>query len=171
MGEYAEAVSILGSVGEFVSGVAVLVTLLFLVFQLRQNTRVLNSSAREWYARNYGVLAAPILPSPELGELLARAHREDSRQFTPGERERIGWLLFASLKSAETQHIAWREGDFADQLYQPLLVSTRNFVQSYRKFFPRYWAVARTSFSDDFRDLVDSFVDEMVDDQPRTNHD
>ena len=151
----------LGNYGEFFGAIAVVTTLIFLSSQIRQNTRALSANSREYSASSYHTIATAVFPDVEFGDLLAKAHRADPSQFTPGERERIGWFLIACLKSAETQHIHWREGVLDDAVYRPVMANLKSLISSFPLYAPAFWDAARDNYSDDFQEVVSVVVDEL----------
>lgn len=152
---------VVGNLGEFLGAIAVVVTLIFLTSQMRQNTRALRANAREFGSNSYYTMATTIIPNEGLADLLAKAQRADPSQFTPGERERIAWFLVSCLKSAETQHVNWTDGMLDEDLYHPMMASLARMMASYPKYSPPFWSAARLNFCPSFQKLVDPIVENL----------
>ena len=92
----------LGNVGEALSGVAVLVSLIYLIVEVRRNTRTVRSNSA-WNATvALAELCEVIAPSPQLAELVMRGHdpSTDPEELTPAELNHIG-VVVDNLDEAE----------------------------------------------------------------------
>ncbi len=91
----------LANLGEFVGGIAVLVTLIYLALQTRQTRAAAQESARlaaveGTYAStmSYGHWRGLVLGDPELADLIAKANQDET--LSEGERIRLS-LVFEQL--------------------------------------------------------------------------
>ena len=156
-----ELSQILGNVGEFFGAIAVVVTLVFLISQIRQNTEALRANSREFGTTVFHQLATSVFPYPEMGELLAKAHRAQPSDLTPAERERVGWFLMAALKSAETQYQNWLARSLDDDLYQAMERNLFGLVRSYPKYAPAFWDAAKGNYSTEFQKLLSPIIEQL----------
>jgi hypothetical protein len=85
------SLSDLGSLGEFVSAVAVVmvISLLYLAVQIRQNTRSLRAGAHQSITSHIAELNRTIVENAEVARLLEVGLRS-SQGATPGEGARVG---------------------------------------------------------------------------------
>ncbi len=145
----------LANIGEFVGGIGVVVTLIFVGIQLRQNTRaVQRSSARE--AGNALVAVVRInAHSAELTELMLRA-LESLESVTPVERYRFDSWMYCWLHAHEQEHIASRESTYLDEFLAP----KRRAIAAYllTPGGSQWWNERKTWFTDYFQKVVDDIV-------------
>ena len=110
----------LANVGEILGGVAVLVSLLYLIFEVRRNTRSVRSSAVWDSELAFGELNNEISQNPQLAGLCMRALREETRpsDLTEQEWAQVHYLVRACLQRAQAQWFLWKQGDLPDDLWQ-----------------------------------------------------
>jgi len=109
-------ISELGSIGEFIGSIAVLVTLVYLVFQLRQNTLSMRSQSRYFVLEALNADMRQV-QEREFFEAAERANREDAT-----EQDRLGFAMYINgwLSHLEMLFLEVRDGtlpkDFEDTL-------------------------------------------------------
>ena len=120
----------LGAIGEIVGAAAVLVTLIFLTIQMRQNnrqiaenTRVIRLAARGATQEAYSRFRTLIGSSPEVAELYLKGCA-DYRALSRAERLRFGSLLQEMLIAWNLQYLHFRAGFQEDTWQNPLLLGT-----------------------------------------------
>ena len=110
----------LGNLGEFVGAIGVVVSLVYLALQIRQNTRHVSESNRSLRLNELNATAEAfsrfrylVVPHPEVAELLQRGST-DGTALTPADRRRFALLmqeLFFSYQAlylrAEEKVIPW----------------------------------------------------------------
>lgn len=110
----------LADVGEIFGGLAVLVSLVYLIVEVRRNTKTARSGAA-WNATvALAELCEEISASPELAELVLRAHEPDAdpEQFTAGELAQVFFVCRSVLYKYEGQWHLWKEGTLSDEMWQ-----------------------------------------------------
>ncbi len=125
----------LANLGEFIGGVAVLVTLIYLVTAVRQTNRTARSTAHRSAAEFSNSLFARS-GDPEFAELLPRAHA-DFEQLNREERGRIFDFYSMALNYYESVYYDNRRDAF-DPEFWAARVNRMRFV------FKRYPAMLRT---------------------------
>lgn len=145
----------LANVGEFLGGIGVIITLIFVGVQLRQNTRaVQRSSARE--AGNALVASVQVYTdSAELSEIILRAF-ESIESLTPVERYRFDSWMYGWMHAHEQEHLASRESSYLDELLAPKRRAIAGYLLS--PGGARWWNERRTWFTDYFQSVVDGIV-------------
>ena len=66
----------LGSIGEFVAAIATVATLIYLAFQLRQNTRALKATAFQSVVSEMGKNVEPLMNNGEMAEIFLKVMSE-----------------------------------------------------------------------------------------------
>jgi len=110
------SISELGSLGEFIGSIAVLVTLVYLVFQLRQNTLSMRSQSRYFVLEALNADMRQV-QEREFVEAAQRAFREDA---TEQDRLRFAMYMNGWFSHLEMLFLEVRDGtlpkDFEDTL-------------------------------------------------------
>ena len=144
----------LGSLGEFVSAIAVVVSLLYLAVQIRQNTSAVRSTSHQAVLDAAQRIQTTLIQSPEMASLLTRANREYG-SLTPEERVRFSAYAgqyFSTWQAAFLNHDrslldseTWRHMD---------ALSVRHLGPALREF----WRKERDTYVQAFRAHVDGAV-------------
>jgi hypothetical protein len=145
----------LADAGEFLGGMGVIVTLIFVGVQLRQNTRaVQRSSARE--AGNALVGSLQIYAdSAELSEIIIRAF-ESLESITPVERYRFGGWMYCWMHAHEQEHLVSRESTYLDELLAPKQRAIAGYLLT--PGGSQWWSERGTWFTDYFQTVVNDLV-------------
>jgi len=136
----------IGAIGDFVGGVGVIVTLVYLSVQIRQNTR---AQRYESHVRSRSLIAEfqKLQAEPATADIWLRGMR-DPNQLTAEELWSFHNLLYLFMNPIESRFLA------PDA---PLLVESNIAIDAYvgRAGFQHWWKVARPMFSKTFRDHID----------------
>lgn len=142
----------LGALGEFVSSAAVLVTLIYLAFQIRQNSTIARTVGQRELLKGYGDWVQLTTNQPDLPNILRRT-LADWESATPEEKERAsGWMLSAALLAEQAQYL-WREKLIYERSYAraiDLAVSIASTPGG-----REWWRSARLALGDDVSILID----------------
>ncbi len=90
----------LANLGEFIGGVAVLVTLIYLAYQLRQNNRSDRVSTLCAMSEASASLSDMIASDPELSRIIG-AGMQSPRDLAPEDRERFHFLMMGMARRME----------------------------------------------------------------------
>ena len=110
----------LGSVGEFIAAIATLATLLYLVAEIRQNTRALKSTSFMESQHYFTGIYDTLLQDPVLINLVDSAF-DPSRQlsdFSEGERLTLGAFARCVLQRMESQYYLHKSGFLEDEFWE-----------------------------------------------------
>ncbi len=91
----------LGNLGDFVGGIAVIATLLYLAMQVRQNTRSLRSAAMDSNATQFAKRQMALARDPDLADLVTRG-ASDYHALEEVEKRRFRAYLLGHLKEFES---------------------------------------------------------------------
>ena len=98
----------LGAVGELVGALAVLITLIYLAHQIRQNTRAVRLESRNTLQQAFSHVASLMANSPDIAELFLKGCK-DYRALSLADRLRFSSVLQNLLFSIELQHMQFKE--------------------------------------------------------------
>ena len=142
----------IGAIGEVLGAIGVIVTLVYLAGQLRQNTKELRSARHESYASL----------SFSVNEFRAE-HAEILAKHFSGEPLSDTELIVANANAQklfvimETTYLHYREGTLAEDIYQARMVGLTAIMTNAP--IREIWEQSKEfGFADDFIKLVDSHI-------------
>ncbi len=142
-----------GAIGETVGAVGVIITLIYLATQLRQNTLALRVASIDSTTKVGNDIRTSLLSDPELTEIYIRA-LADPDSLTEIERERFRLMmtnaLWALCNAYMQSHLGGGDSWAAQKYIVGRLMSSPGAGW--------YWANYREEFDPDFRNQVDSHV-------------
>lgn len=108
----------LGNLGEFVASVVVVVSLLYLATQIRQNSRLLRASAIQNATSNTANgFVSTLAQSPEASDLAARG-LQDFESLSERESAQFSSLLFLVFTEIEGAYLLNQENALPETLWQ-----------------------------------------------------
>ena len=110
----------LGSLGEALGGVAVIFSLLYLIIEVRRNTRATRSGSAWNSTVALAELCEIIGNNPQLSELCIRSLDESVRpdDLTSEEFAQIFFIARSVLYKYEAQWYLWCEGSLSEEMWQ-----------------------------------------------------
>ena len=83
----------LGSIGSIISGIAVVISLIYLAIQIRQNTEAGRTSTYQSIVSDFGTMNNNLAGNPELSHMFVDA-LENYHEFDDQEKARISQMFF-----------------------------------------------------------------------------
>ncbi len=154
------------NLGEAIGGIAVLITLIFLTFQIRQNTKTVLTSTRQAIhdaSRSDNEL---ILVHPHL-ERIYRIGRRDPTALTNEERPLFRHLMGTLFLNHEMMYLHHQHGVIDEDLWRRRQRSLQLVVS--QPGVRQWWAGenVRGNYDSGFQELVESLLDNVTDqDEP-----
>ena len=143
----------LGNIGEFVGAIAVVLSLLYLAVQIRQNTR----SVRSGNSLSFAQLSHSVSSLLVGDERVARIYRmglEDSAQLNEDQRVQFDALMIAFFRNTQSVFHQRRQSLFDDEEWSAF---SRNILWTFRQpGVAQWWESRRVMFSDSFRRFLES---------------
>ena len=139
----------LGNIGEFVAAVGVIVSLIYLGVQIRQNTRSVRTASYQSWFDSYSNFSNTILANPELDALFHHG-ATDPDSLTPEERRHFDGISRRAFRLWENLYHHRLQGTIDADLYS-----------TWRETFSRaaqapgaklYWGEEQGVFSEAFRE-------------------
>ena len=127
---------LLGNFGEFFGAIAVVATLGYLAYQIRQNTQSSYASTLRNVGSDLARIYEQILANDELAELIARC-RNATTDLSPSESERIQFLATLYLIAYSSVEIAYQENQMPQGIYETYRNDFRRVVTTYPALKPR----------------------------------
>jgi len=147
----------LGAVGEFIGGVAVLVTLIYLAVQIKQNTNVHASLIRQNFYEATQRLMLHAVESTDFNELFNRAWSTND-SLTPGEQTQIWRHMQAIFMGYQGFFEQYKSGALPEKDWALIRIILRTFWLFDGKAKNDAWERMSRGrfFNDDFLEEVES---------------
>lgn len=120
-----------GAIGEVVSAVAVVITLVYLALQLRQNTKALKSSAAWDAETTWAEVNMGHARNSDNALLISRAASDTAQieDFSETEVAQLYFAVRAGLQYAQAQWWLWKGGSLPDEIWNMRRIWAINFIQ------------------------------------------
>jgi len=142
----------LGNIGEFVAAVAVVISLVYLAVQIRQNTRSVRVASYQSWFDSYSTFSNTVLASPQLDELFHRG-RLDPEKLTPEERRHFNGLVRRGFRLFENLYYQRLQGVIDEHLYETWRAEWLRLAEL--PGIQLYWREEGAVFSEAFREEVE----------------
>jgi hypothetical protein len=142
----------LGSLGEFLGALAVVASLVYLAFQIRQNTRSVKINTFQALAETRTEFASVIAENREVSTLLFAGLR-DFQALEEDDRIRFGFLIYKLLAGIENQLFQYRQAELPQEQFE----QTRGILRWYARApgFRAWWKDQPVPFGDSLTKLVE----------------
>jgi hypothetical protein len=144
----------LGSLGEFISGLAVVVTLIYLALQIRHNTRAVRSSLHQDMVGSTARIAQSVSDSPDVGRIVLKAD-EDYDNLTKEEFIRFEAYAERVFGNFESVFYSYRNSMIEQDLWESWEASYLADIS--RNAMRRFWHEDRPMHLRDYMDFIDQF--------------
>jgi hypothetical protein len=142
----------LANAGEFIGGIAVVVSLVYLAIQIRQNTQYTRLQLQHMIKGDAIALRRAVIESPDFGDFLARAI-VDFDSLSPGERIRFN-MGCANVLEHQQQMFLLRDQLASDWDSQEQVIRGYFALEPFR----RWWASGRAMLAREFVEYVETEI-------------
>ena len=143
----------LGNLGEFIGALGVVVTLIYLAAQIRQNTRAIRDSAEKEMAREASHFLSPIIENAEVARIL-RIGLQEWDKLDDDERMRFSMLLFRAFFHFQHLFSLHRERHLDPEFWASQWEVMLWYIR--RPGFHRWWSTAKSRFNRSFVEYIES---------------
>jgi hypothetical protein len=142
----------LGNLGEFISAIAVVISLVYLAVQIRQNTRVVRASAEQAVFESGIGLDRTIVSDPELTQIWYLG-RWNPDELTKEQEHRFRHLMSILYRDFENLYYLHQKGLVDDRIFDGWRVLHRGSMKQpgVLLFWERYGKI----FTEEFRGFVE----------------
>ena len=155
---------LLGNYGEFVGAIGVIVTLVYLAAQIRQNTQVVRSATLQASTEAINEINLAVATDSELVRILSCAPSTPYAELTDADRTRYGFLMLSLFRTREALFIQRQSGTATDDTWRRFEISTKSNLQG--EYAREWWKTNTLGFTPDFVTYVDSLVAEIEAEEP-----
>ena len=159
----------LGSLGEFVGSIAVVVTLIFLVFQVRQNTSALQTQISQSYLDRWMESLDQIINNDTLAEVFARGP-ESLQELTSVEATVVTAYYHTLIRQTDFMHYQYRNGKLDQELWEQWRA---NGVETFRRnpIFRSMVGIPGQIYSPEMNELAKQYIIEATQTEPKKKSD
>jgi hypothetical protein len=141
----------LANLGEFIGGIAVIVSLVYLAIQIRQNTQSLRAATFQTVADSISELVAPFATDSDLGRIFVAGLQADG-SLSEDEERQFHFMLLGGLRRFENAYMQWRSGVLSDEQFEGFRNGMVRIIRS--PGGQRWWPMWRDHFGKSFREFV-----------------
>jgi len=145
----------LANLGEFIGGVAVLVTLVYLAVQIRHNTRAVTRSTQQELWSNITGLSSQITQNADSATLILASDHPD-RSLSPEDTMRFERFATSLLGDYESAYSQWLEGIFESKHWVAHDAYYRDQIRA--QGIRTFWKSHKHWFFRDFVTYIDTDV-------------
>ncbi len=142
----------LGNIGEFLGGFAVLVSLVYVALQIKQNTTSVRAAASASVAESLARVTETLSLEPELGRIWTQG-QNDYDSLDDDARIRFNFVLLTYMRRLENAFYQQSRG-FLDPDHWQTTERRIAFIMK-RPGTARWWSQSRVRFSDPFIEFVE----------------
>lgn len=147
------SLSDLSSIASIFSGIAVAITLFFLVLQMRQNTFAVKAAASQAHSAAYAQLSNITVTNGDMARIW-RLGNADMGQLNDDERVRYISYLSTIFRFLESARLQWRHGQLDGEHWHALVSDFKDLTM--QPGVRAYWALRRHWHTEEFRNWYES---------------
>jgi hypothetical protein len=145
----------LGNLGDFVGGIAVIATLMYLAVQIRQNSRSLQAAALDSAHDHFVKSQLAVAQDPELAEILERG-ASDYLGLEKSEKRRYRAFLVQQLRGIEISFFKHQQKILPQSTWEGY---EQSLMYSFgRPGWQQCWGELKPIFSPEFCQFVDGII-------------
>ena len=144
----------LGSIGEFVAALATLATLVYLALQIRQNTRIVRSTAFQQVVDSFSQFSLAVGLNRDVSELFSRARQVSFSSLDPADQAQMRFLLRSYFRRAESVYFQSQQGTLEMESWEGIRESLKGMLRG--GAVRDYWEENCETFNSRFRAFVES---------------
>jgi len=150
-------ITTLAAWGEFLGGIAVIASLIYLASQIRQSAKMARATAAHMNADQWSDDAKMVLQDAEVARIYY-VGLEDRDVLPDSDRQRFDAFMHMSFSSHASRYQLWREDVMSRETWQQAERGIRWMVT--QPGVQQWWSVWRANFGDGFCAFVDALIRE-----------
>ena len=150
-------ITTLAAWGEFLGGIAVVVSLIYLASQIRQNSRLLKASTASVTLEAANGMSNLIVQDPELSRIYFDGLADPASLSEPDQR-RFNPLIGIQITGFQQQFRLARDGSLGSEVWADMEQAQRWLAQ--QSGMKQWWLQWRNLYGEDFGDYMDGLMRE-----------
>jgi hypothetical protein len=147
----------LSDISQALGAVAVFASLIFVGYQIRQNTRALKATSHHAIADSFNALNTLLVTDPRVARLW-RLGMADWDALDEDDRTSVSFMLLGYMRIFETLHYQYGTGVLGPKLFEAELNTLKWSVTN--PGFVAWWAANPISLSAEYRAFIDGLIRE-----------
>jgi hypothetical protein len=143
----------LGNIGDFIGGVGVLITLLYLASQIRQNSLSVRNAAAESVLQGLVANLQTAASSPQMARVISLG-QSDIESLTEDERAQFIFWMYGWFRILERAYVHYRAGHVDEGEWKGHEQNLVSVMQS--EAIQRWWTARKLYFGREFSSYVES---------------
>jgi hypothetical protein len=144
----------LGELGSFMSGVAVVASLVYLAVQVRQNTRSVRAASFQALSESISDRSLRLAENPDLHGIYVRGLRGD--ELSESDAERFGSIMLSMVRLASNAFVQYRAGFLTEEQWLGFRIMPMTILSS--RGGRIFWRRARAVFGAEFAAYIDAEI-------------
>ena len=140
------------ALGEIAGAIGVIISLVYLAAQIRQNSKWVEASVAETTAGRSINLTSMVASDPELSHIVRVGLSEQANELDPDEKHRFALVLVTSFRGHEVSYASFRSGLLGKSSYDALVTNMSMWMDS--PLFEDLWNSSNAIFEPEFADMV-----------------
>ena len=145
----------LGQMISILANIGVIAGIVFLAYELRQNTLATEIASAQNVITNIGDRDAVIIESDDFANILLRA--EAGAQLTPSESLRLNFLFSDALRGWQSIFLQHERGALDDAMWHTQLAETKATLNGFATL-RAHWDRNKERYSPEFNELLESLL-------------
>ena len=142
----------LGAIGEFIGGLGVIITLVYLAIEIRLNRRAVSSAAAESVMQSMSAFYQALGNTPELASLMTRGVA-DFESLSEDQKSQCYLWLFSWFRLVEVAHTHQSAGQLPKGFWDGQVLHLASILRN--QVVQDFWAARKPVFSTSFQAVVD----------------
>lgn len=145
----------IGAIGTIIGGIAVIISLIYLAIQTKQNTRAMKSASFHQVRVSFSDIPLALAQDSELISILARVNSEPD-SLTREEVIRYEMILLTIIRRAESAYFQSKEGALALESWRGIAETCKTALSD--KIALLWWERTRHRFEASFRSEIETII-------------
>jgi hypothetical protein len=146
-------------VGQTIAVVALLISILFVGYQIRQNTKAIRATSHHAITDSFNQINALIISDPKVARLW-RLGMAGSAELNEDDATSFSLMALAYMRIFETLYYQYKNGTMDKKLFDAEL-NTLKWTAA-NPGFREWWAKNPISLSNDYRDFINGLIAEAT---------
>ncbi len=146
----------IGNIAEAIAAVGVILSLVYVAVQIRQNTQAIRAASYQGLAEGVAEFQTILIENEDFARIYVQA-LEDPSKLNPEEQMRFDTYIGNFLTKVDVAVDLYKRGMIDDKAMIPY---TRYVMYMFEQPYIReWWSVGKEFFSDDLRSYIDEHLD------------
>ena len=148
-------------IAEIIAAIAVIASLIFVGFQLRQGTAATRAATSQASLGSWTTISLTLAENPDLLQALWEKQRIQLPEWnaTDARNVRLNYYMTAGMKIVEGNYLQWLDNNLSDELWHGFHRALVEMFTSNQAWWD-YWNAAADSFSEPFQQLIEDVQSE-----------